>query len=260
MNSNKHVLLTALRGLKPEYGGTLVDIQETDDARIVVLFHDIPWNPSARWALALLLGRLLKTGLISLVGTEAASGGEVDLTFLRNNVNADGGLAILDHLLLDLKLAPAEHAVATAISSGRTVWLFGAEDKALYDESSRLWAKALPVVQYVRETKSASIPSRFSDSYEAFLQFNEKTKERASLMADGLLAEMEQRGVEQSVIVCSGNLPEHMSPVFRKHGVTFAVVEPIAAGIDNMDTYKKNFDNQVRWLNARADGTSGATR
>jgi len=225
-----------LENFKSDYG-IILDTHETFDNRFVLVFRDNAANLSERRAVTDALMYITHNRTIRLVGCDGAFG-DIDTSWLGIISDKDMRNKIVDSLFNQMKLTPGEYC---HIHAPVPFALFGLEDKELYKRGRKVWNALLPLLDYMHKYGQDGLQKFGKDfsqyelnqqlaTWEEFLSID---KERGLVIVKKLIKKMSDMDINESALICQGNLPDYASNFLNNLGISYARVKPRSSSEDN---------------------------
>lgn len=227
----------------------------------VVALEDDPVDVRGRRRLASILGGLVNTGAVQLVGVEGAFCA-LDTTWLGRFPDDEMRSAMCESLFEVLALSPGEYC---HVFARRPFSLVGLEDKAAYRESLRLWDEIAPLRENIGAFGSAgptarqvdSAPPELCDLYPEVIEYGRVLAVRAEAMVTNLIVHMDELGDECAAVVASGPILDLACDDLLKRGVGFAWIEP-GRGFGDLGGFEQRLLQQAQSGPGVEDATTEA--
>ena len=197
MEKTYGVLIPLLRGF-PAEKGTVRTLEERDSDHFIMLVEDNPSHGETGFRVYALLLPFIHSRIIRTVGIDGWFG-KVETAWFLAFPHAETRQEVGEYYVKRIKLRGAELA---NIATERAFELWGADDKALYQQALRLWV---------------------TDQLGDFLLIERR---RAVVMLDNLLRRMKERDQKAAGLTLRGNLPDYVSDEMDRRGMSYARIRP----------------------------------
>lgn len=212
-------VVNAILDAYPARWGQVVDRFAGSRDQYVIIFEDRPWDVVARENIALGLQALVRSGTVSLIAQDGACG-EIDTSPLRSVPVASVREEVARRLLESMRISPGEYV--TIMHPGLPILLCGVDDPSLYRASSKVW-NSMPLT---RDRVGGLFRSSKPRRMRRFLDLEAR---RAQVMVAALsdrLAASKDEGMTVAALVCTGNLPAHVTDLLGWRGTSCARIAP----------------------------------
>lgn len=228
--------------------GTVFEIDDTNDERLIIILRDNPANLSERSAIAKALKNFLNTQTVELVGVDGAWG-DLDIGLLKTKIE-NGKLDEIEELFEEMKLSPVEYVITL---TQKPFILYGVDDETSYKNQAKLWIELTPLRDFFNKlnpnkikqiTTSDDIPQNLRHLIPKMNQYTEQEQIRSKKITKNLLDKMSKVGAQISVLVCCGILPDLITENLRQEKISYARIEPSRLNEDKLPIFERNFLEQ----------------